>query len=490
MVQAFARPGARTSDCNIASAVASDRAPQKIAPTPDRLSGSVPVAPLPVRQRSHVGPLYRLHEALLGRPTVRLARQLETSQWMSPVELRALQLSKLNRLLEHARLRCPYYARHPRYQTAAIRTIEDFHELPVMTRDALRRNAYKMRWPGMPRKKMLHWTRGSTDVPVPFFWDRNRQAWDKANRLRGLAWQHLSAHDRELHIWPVDPPLTPASRFKEQLRTLRDRLLRDRQFDSLTVSPQLIDRVWRAWRGFDPVVVTAFPSVLCNLIQWTGGLRIARLNPSLRRVHATGEILYNWQRQLIEQSFGVPVFESYGVQEAGAIAFECEHGNWHCSDESLLVEVLGRDSRPVAPGRVGEVVVTGLDSFAMPLIRYSTGDVVRAGATRCRCGRGLSVIEPLMGRRSDFLKSDAGHRVGPRDVVESLSGLVENGGFQIVQQPDGLVAVEMLSGACHAGTDAVQQQLRRVLGRRTVCFQTVATLERSAYGKCRFVRSA
>lgn len=484
MSELSVQPGRHTQDRNEPVALAAPVPRRKPSPR----QGSAESA-RSFQSRPIAGVLFRVHEALLGRPTFKLARQLDRSQWLAPAAIRSIQLGKLARLVEHARARCPYYATSPCYARRDIRAFDDLLRLPVLTRDELRRSVFKMRWPGMPRKRMLHWTRGSSDDPAPFFWDRLRQSWDKANRIRGFSWQGLTVGDRELHLWPVDPPTTPSSRLRERLRGWRDRLLGDCQFDSLRLAPYLIDRVWRAWRAFNPVVVTAFPSVLCELIQRTTGLRMSSLSPSLRRIHVTGEVLHAWQRSLIEQSFGVPVFESYGVQEAGALAFECEHGEWHLSDESLIVELIRGDGRPARPGEIGEVVVTGLDSFAMPLIRYATGDIGRATDRRCRCGRGLSVLEPLLGRKRDFLRSDVNRWVGPREVVETLAGVVENGGFQVVQQPDGLVAVETLPGACAAGPDAVIQRLRGILGQRTVSFQTVPRLDRTAFGKCRYVRS-
>jgi phenylacetate-CoA ligase len=64
-----------------------------------------------------------------------------------------------------------------------------------------------------------------------------------------------------------------------------------------------------------------------------------------------------------------------------------------------VVEVL-RDGRPARPGELGEVVITDLNNFCMPFIRYRIGDLAVAmdpGET-CPCGRGLPRLGRIEGR--------------------------------------------------------------------------------------------
>jgi phenylacetate-CoA ligase len=106
-------------------------------------------------------------------------------------------------------------------------------------------------------------------------------------------------------------------------------------------------------------------------------------------------------RALVERQFGCRVFDKYGAREFSGIAHECEaHAGYHVNAESYLVEVV-RDGRPAAPGEVGEVVITDLNNYCMPFIRYRIGDLAVAMDDRvaCACGRGLPMIEVVIGRR-------------------------------------------------------------------------------------------
>jgi phenylacetate-CoA ligase len=85
------------------------------------------------------------------------------------------------------------------------------------------------------------------------------------------------------------------------------------------------------------------------------------------------------------------VFDRGGREDLSGLAYECEaHDGRHIVAESYIVEILKEDGRAARPGEVGELVVTDLNSFSVPLIRYQTGNVVMAmDDVPCVCGRGL-----------------------------------------------------------------------------------------------------
>jgi phenylacetate-CoA ligase len=89
-------------------------------------------------------------------------------------------------------------------------------------------------------------------------------------------------------------------------------------------------------------------------------------------------------------------FAVYGAPPFSGVACECEeHDGHHVAAESYVVEIV-KDGRPARAGETGEIVVTDLNSFSLPLLRYRTGDFAAAGdEAPCRCGRGLPRIRPL-----------------------------------------------------------------------------------------------
>ncbi len=121
------------------------------------------------------------------------------------------------------------------------------------------------------------------------------------------------------------------------------------------------------------------------------------------------------------------------VQEVGVVALQCPQAPvLHVSSEHVVVEVLDDDGAPCEPGRVGRVVVTDLQNFATPLVRYEVGDFAVAGEA-CACGRTLPVLTSVAGRTRDLFVRANGERFCPRLQTESFAFDVGLRQIQLVQ---------------------------------------------------------
>ena len=136
--------------------------------------------------------------------------------------------------------------------------------------------------------------------------------------------------------------------------------------------------------------------------------------PDLREVRTLGESGDETLQSLCRQAWGVPVVDMYTCQEAGYLALQCpEQPHYHVQSENVLLEVVDEQGRRCAPGEVGRVLITSLNNFATPLIRYEIGDYAEVGEA-CSCGRGLPVLKRIMGRYRNLLMLPDGTRRWPR----------------------------------------------------------------------------
>jgi phenylacetate-CoA ligase len=146
-----------------------------------------------------------------------------------------------------------------------------------------------------------------------------------------------------------------------------------------------------------------------------------------------GEPLDEPMRRYLEDTFVCDVFNAYGSNETGMIAFECEaKSGLHIVQDSVIVEVLN-DGKPVGEGEEGEVYVTTLRNKGMPLFRYDVGDRAVMGGHSCRCGRKSPKLRSIEGRRSDFVTSSTGRLVSPLRVgtiMHAIRGLPK---YQLVE---------------------------------------------------------
>ncbi len=109
----------------------------------------------------------------------------------------------------------------------------------------------------------------------------------------------------------------------------------------------------------------------------------------------------------INERLGIRATDNYGLSEVmgPGVAGECEECNGlHVNEDHFLIEVLDPDTlEPVAPGEVGELVITTLTKEAFPVIRYRTRDLTRLLPEPCPCGRTSVRMSRMMGRSDDML---------------------------------------------------------------------------------------
>lgn len=344
--------------------------------------------------------------------------QMDQTQWLSPEELFAQQARQLRLLLAHAGEQVPFYRQ--RFADAGIDpaaevTRETFARLPVLGREELQAAGEAVHAAVLPKshgKRYAIETSGSTGRAVrligtevtALFWracvmrEHFWQQRDLGGKLGAIRWARKGvamAPDGSRgeswgaasgSIYPTGPAvmLNVASELHEQV----DWVLRER-----------------------PDYLISFPSNLMALARYCLERQIAL--PNLKQVMAVGETVTGQARDLVRQAWGVPLKDSYSCEEAGYLAIQCpEHEVYHVQSENVLLEVVDDDGRPCAPGEIGRVLVTSLHNFATPLIRYHLGDYAEVGAP-CACGRGLPVIERVLGRQRNRLALPDGSTVFP-----------------------------------------------------------------------------
>jgi phenylacetate-CoA ligase len=193
-----------------------------------------------------------------------------------------------------------------------------------------------------------------------------------------------------------------------------------------------------------PAYFSTHPSLLDSLARRSieRGMRLE----GLVEVRTLAEALDPGLRKRCRAAWGVPLTDVYSSIDAGYIALQCpEHTHYHVQSEGLFVEVLDEADNPCAPGEIGRVVITTLQNFAMPLVRYDIGDYAEVGA-RCPCGRGLPVLKRILGRVRNMLVTADGRRYWPEFGIVGLMEELPIRQFQFVQKAPGRVEGRIVTG--------------------------------------------
>ena len=182
---------------------------------------------------------------------------------------------------------------------------------------------------------------------------------------------------------------------------------------------------------FNPTNAYGFPSYFFRIGQAQRQNKISLKN--LRRIFTSSEYLAKNIRQYLEDIFQAEVFDIYGCNEVKEIAWECQtHSGYHINEDELLCEILV-DGIPGSQGIIGDVVVTDLRNFAMPLLRYRTADKGRILNDKCSCGCGFARMNIVAGRVSEYILLPSGSKVWTYEMttaIESVEGVLQ---YQFVQ---------------------------------------------------------
>lgn len=435
--------------------------------------------------------VFQAQEAGMRRPTFALLAELERSQWLSRDALRAYQTRRLNALLQGALAHSPWHAARIRAAglaeavAAGTMTLADLSRLPTMDKRDARDNVEQMVWRDVPGGVFPYTTGGSSGEPLIFYFGRERQAADAAGRLRARRWWGVAPGEREVYLWGAPVELNRTDRIK----TLRDRLVNQLLLNAFAMSPARMDEYLRAIETWNPQAIYGYASSLALLAAHAEARGSQPRVPALRVVSSTGEPLFAHQRELIERVFGVPVSVEYGARDAGLMALESPDGVLLQMSETHLIEVLDDAGNPVEEG---EAVITSLVSAAQPFIRYRTGDVVRRAGRADPGGRGLDVLDAVVGRQTDFIVAADGrimHALALIYVLRAIPGVAQ---FKLIQHAVERLEVQVVPDARwdEAAGGAVVQGLRARLGQDVaIDLRLLDAIAPEASGKHRYVVS-
>jgi len=415
---------------------------------------------------------------------------MEASQWWDPSRLEELQLLKLRRLLANVSTNVPYYRTlfsRIGFKAEDMSSLSDLAYLPLLDKATIRSNAEVMKTENGRNLARFN-TGGSSGEPLIFYVSKERISHDVAAKWRATRWWDVDIGDREIVVW--GSPIELGA--QDNLRALRDRLLRTRLLPAFEMSERKLDRFLDEIRAIRPKMLFGYPSALSHIARHaeTKGQRMDDLG--IRVAFVTSERLYDEQRQQISKTFGCGVANGYGGRDAGFIAHECPSGGMHITAEDVIVEIVDQQLRALPCGEAGEIVVTHLATGDFPFIRYRTGDIGVLDSRPCACGRGLPLLKEIQGRSTDFVVAQNGTVMHGLALIYVLRDLPQIRNFKIIQESLDFTRVWVVAeaGLTPASSAKIEQGFKARLGHNVkIVIEEMAEIPQEKSGKFRYVVS-
>ena len=331
-----------------------------------------------------------------------MIRDIE-AETMPREDLRALQLQRLQATVERVYHLVPFY-RHrldeARVKPEDIRTLDDLQRLPFTTKQDIRDNyPFGMFATPMDQIVRIHASSGTTGKPTPVAY--TRRDLDNWSELMARTIACAGGHRGDIiHVGYGYGLFTGGLGFHYGAERLGAAVI--------PVSGGQTRRQIMLIQDFAPTVICCTPSFALYLAEVGQEMGVEFKDTGLKVGIFGAEPWSEAMRQEIENRLSLDALDIYGLSEimGPGVAVECIEAKkgLHFFEDHFLPEIINPATlEPVAPGEMGELVITHLAKEAFPLLRYRTRDVTSFDYAPCSCGRTIARMQRIRGRSDDML---------------------------------------------------------------------------------------
>lgn len=432
-----------------------------------------------------------LYRERYGKKFWKLAEEYEKNQWRSKSDLKEWQNDRLRDIVTNAYAHVPYYhdlLKEKKIRPDDIKTVDDISKLPILTKELIKRNFDKLISRAVPKWKRRHGhTSGTTGSPLDLVYDIETCVAHHAADWRQKNWAGLTYGDAYASlqgrvIVPIEqktPPFWRKNYINNQLFLSSFHLTKDN-------IPRYFDQLSKENIRF----LEGYPSTVFIL-----ALRLKKDNMRfpLKAVLTSSETLFDFQREIIEDSFCCKVFDFYGMAERAVFATECDHHQGHHLNEDYgLTEFLDDRYESVSPGQMGHIVATSLHNFAMPLIRYKTNDSCSLKREPCSCGRSFALMDNVATKNESIVTLPDGRLISPSVLTHPFKPMENILESQIIQDKPDELKVKIVKNEKYTEDDErmLISAFKQRLGDIRISIEYCDTIPRTKSGKFKWVISS
>jgi phenylacetate-CoA ligase len=420
-----------------------------------------------------------------------LYRSLLQSQWKPYYDQKELQEIKLRDMINFAYETVPYYHKlfnQLKLEPSDIKTVKDLEKLPILTKDIIKKNWEDFKPINLDSMKYSVFpTGGSTGAPFRFRLLRFDRFLSAAMLYRGWGYGGYELGDRMVLMGGASLDVGIDSYMVTRAHELSRNV---RKLSSFDMGTENMRQYAKVINSFKPKFIRGYASSINFFSSFVDQEKIEIITP--RAIFTTAEKLMPHMRKNIENVFGREVYDTYGMNDGGISAFECsEHNGLHIDTERSIMEVVDNNNLQLEDG-VGDILATSLHNYAMPFIRYNTGDIGHIINDTCGCGRSSRLLKEVIGRQQEMLQTPEGNFVHGEYFVyifKKITGVTE---FQVIQKKLENITINMVleNDFDEKQLDTIREIVKRKSNGWEVEFRYVDKIERTGYaGKYKFVKS-
>ena len=339
----------------------------------------------------------------------------------SHTDILAFQNEQLAKLLRHAYLTTPYY--RELFKTESVH----ISQIPPLEKKSIREQLEHLCSEVVPQEQRIrNATGGSTGTPLTFYQDRNY--WNQRNLSVYYfdRWAGWDFGESQLIIWGA---LSDVEGNRDWKYHLNNFWRNHYWLNGFHLTDATMRTAFQQMDRCHPQTILAYPS---SLYQFATYLFDNGLVPAwnLKGIITSAEMLHPHYRSLAETVFGTKVYNRYGGREVGLIAMECKAGHMHINCRDLYLEIDSPNPYTIP----GDILITQLNNYAMPFIRYRIGDIGRLSDEVCLCGNQLPILAELLGRSTATFRTRTGTLIHAGYFTQQFYNVMGVNQFQLIQE--------------------------------------------------------
>jgi phenylacetate-CoA ligase len=360
-------------------------------------------------------------------------KEIKSLENFSKKELKKYQEEKLKKLILHAYHNVPYY--HKILKKVGVINnqekvvLKNFNKIPILSKEIIRKegeNLYSK--DHLKRKSYKNTSGGSTGEPIEVLQDKYYSDWNIANKIYYKTFAKQEIGEKELRLWGSEKDILGEKRNLRQF--LKDYLYNRQNLNAFKMEIENLENYVRKINNFQPRWIESYVQPIYELANYIKKNNLKIYSPV--GILTSAGTLYPYMKDLIEEVFNTKVYNRYGGRELGDVACSCGNSDYlHISIWNNFVEL--EESK----NKLSSLLITNLNNFSMPIIRYRIGDIASFTDKKCNCRRSTTLLKKIEGRETSVFKKKDGSVI-PSEFFIHFVGVVFNKGeinkFQIIQE--------------------------------------------------------
>jgi len=346
-------------------------------------------------------------------------------QYFTRDQIEYYQYKKLKKLLSIAYKNIEYYQKlfndidfNPIHD---FKTLSDMSYIPILTKNLAKENRKKLLNKKYNNKSLKLRTSGSTGEPFEINVSYNSWIVEQSVIWRHWNWAGYKFRDKMGILRSYLPGDNGPLIYKDKLRNFIF-------FSPFHMTNENMKKYIDIILEEKISVLRGYPSSLFAFSKFIKDNNYSK--PDIKFLLTASEVLTQKERELIETVFNAKIYDHYGLADTCVMMGECnQHNGLHNYEDYGYLELLDNNG-------TNKIIGTNLHNYAMPLIRYDTGDLAISNNNNCSCGRHFPLIKSIQGRKDTVILTPAGQEIPVVNFYTMFDEFLEINKWQIIQGSD------------------------------------------------------